>query len=266
MRWNQTTKNKAKNLRKQGKTYSEICNLLKKDVPKSTLSYWFKDVELPKSYFQRLKKINEKNRLKASEQARIENLKRHKLKIKNLKNKNKHLIKLINKKVGKLMLAMLYLAEGGKYPSTKGLMFGSSRSGIIKLFLALLKNCYTIDNSKFRATVNCRADQNKERLESFWRNISQIPKKQFYETRVDPRSVGKKTNKKNYKGVLKINYFDTRLQLEIQLLGQYLTEEGPVAQLVERLAGSEEVTGSNPVGSTNSLNKHILKHQNPRLI
>ena len=45
-----------------------------------------------------------------------------------------------------------------------------------------------------------------------------VPKRLFYPTRVDSRTVGKPTLKSNYKGVLKINYFDTRVQLELEAL------------------------------------------------
>jgi hypothetical protein len=66
--------------------------------------------------------------------------------------------------------------------------------------------------------VQCRADQNIEELEKFWLDITKIPKKQFYKAQIDPRTVGKPTLNKNYKGVLKVDYFDTRIQLELESL------------------------------------------------
>jgi len=48
---------KAIILRKQGRTYSEIQTKLKKSIPKSTLSYWCKDVILPEKYQTRIQKI-----------------------------------------------------------------------------------------------------------------------------------------------------------------------------------------------------------------
>ena len=74
--------------------------------------------------------------------------------------------------------------------------------------------------------------------------------KRFYPARIDKRTINKPTTKKDYKGVFVINYFDVDVQVELQSLGEYLGEEGPVAQLVERLHGMHEVRGSSPLGST----------------
>ena len=43
-----------------------------------------------------------------------------------------------------------------------------------------------------------------------------------------------------------VEYFDVDIQLELQFLGEYLGEQGPVAQLVERCYGIAEVQGFDP--------------------
>ena len=45
---------KTKELRRQGKTYSEIKAILKTNIPKSTLSSWFKDIRKPKQYLEKV--------------------------------------------------------------------------------------------------------------------------------------------------------------------------------------------------------------------
>jgi hypothetical protein len=106
----------------------------------------------------------------------------------------------------KLTLAVLYLGEGSK--TRRGAMaFGNSNPEIIRLFLHLLRKTYVIDENRFRVTVQCRADQAIPALEKFWSNITHIPMSQFYKARVDKRTIGVPSRKRDYKGVCKIDYF-----------------------------------------------------------
>jgi hypothetical protein len=86
------------------------------------------------------------------------------------------------------------------------------------LLLELMKKCFAFDMNKTRATVQCRADQDTDKLKKYWHNISQIPERLFYKPLIDPRTKGKPTKRKNYMGVLRIDYFDTKLQLELESL------------------------------------------------
>ena len=137
---------------------------------------------------------------------------------------NEHLKLLILKKDNaKLLLTCLYLSEGGK--TTKGsLMFGNSDPLIIKLFIKLLNIIYKIDKDKFRCTLQCRADQNTKLLKKFWSKITGIPPKQFYKPQIDKRSLGKRTLKKEYKGVCRIDYFSAEIFHELTVVGKIITE------------------------------------------
>ena len=82
-----------------------------------------------------------------------------------------------NREIAKIALAMLCLGEASK---TRGsFSLGSTDPRIITLFIELLKKCFTFDLEKIRCTVQCRADQNIELLETYWLNITKIPKKLF---------------------------------------------------------------------------------------
>ena len=135
-------------------------------------------------------------------------------------NRNTHMLESIDSKVQKLLLSILYLGEGAKYKSTKSLMLANSNPNIIRLFLKLLKNCYNIDDSKFRVRIQCRYDQNTELIEDYWRDITKINRKQFYPTYVDKRTKGKPTKKKEYRGVCSVQYFSTEIQLELEFLAE----------------------------------------------
>lgn len=84
--------------------------------------------------------------------------------------------------------------------------------------ISLLYKCFFISNDKFRVTIQCRADQNISELEKFWQSITSINRSQFYKTRIDKRTINKKTRKSNYMGVCVIDYFDTKIQLELEVL------------------------------------------------
>lgn len=111
---------------------------------------------------------------------------------------------------------MLYLGEGKKYSGRSVCTLGSADPKIITLFLWFLKQVFAFNAAKVRCTVQCRADQNHETLESYWSTVTRIPRSQFYKTRIDPRTVGKPTQKQNYKGVLKIEYMSALPVLELE--------------------------------------------------
>ena len=250
MSWDKVVVHGARKLRSRGKTYSEINSILGKNISKSIFNYWFKDIELPDSYYRKIKRINDQNRNESLKVAHKVNQEKLRVRLLGLRDKNKHLIHKIDKDVSKLLLAMLYLCEGAEYPSTRFLRFGSSHPGMIRLFIVLLRSCFNIDETKIRGELQCRADQDVNKLQKYWSNISEISLNMFYTARIDKRTIGKPTKKKDYKGVFCISYFDVDIQVEIQFLGEYLTEQGPVAQLAECLSGTEEVRGSIPLGST----------------
>lgn len=93
---------------------------------------------------------------------------------------------------------------------------------MISLFLQLLRTCFKLEESKFRLTLQCRADQNIIKLSNYWMKLTKIPRSQHYNPVIDSRSIGKTTQKKKYHGVCVIYYFDTDIQCEIQFLGEYL--------------------------------------------
>ncbi len=223
--YNQNIIQQAKQLRKKGLTYFEINKKLGTKIAKNTLSYWSRDIILPNWYKDKVIKINKKNLIKARTVAMsINKIKRKKFLL-FLKEKNLHLVEKINTSLQKLLLSILYLGEGARSSIASTLTLGSSSTLIIKLYLKLLKNCYPIDNSKFRVRIQCRFDQNIKDLEDYWGKITTIDKKQFYPTYIDQRTKGKPTLKKDYKGVCTIHYFDKKIQLELIFLANAIIEK-----------------------------------------
>ena len=214
-----------RNLRSKGNTYGEIQKTINIKIPKSSLSYICQGVQLPKEYTSRIKTLNmlslDKGRRIAIE---INKIKRDHF-FHTIAKRNTPIAQSIeNSNIGRIALAMLCLGEASKYKPKKSRSFslGNSDKRIILLFLGLLRQCFSFDIEKVRATVQCRADQDIPSLEAYWRQETSIPKRLFYKALIDPRTKGKPTINPDYHGVLRIDYFDTKVQLELECLANLI--------------------------------------------
>lgn len=209
-------KEKVIKLRKRGKTYLEIQSTFKKSIPKSTLSYWCRNIPLPLNYQRKIQAYNKFNLEKARKIAlAVNKLKREKY-LKSIVDRNKHFKNILKDRgVAKVVLAILYLGEGSKNPKRGSLAFGSSDPFIISLFLYLLRYCYNINENKIRCTLQCRADQNIKKLETFWSKITKIPLTKFYKAQIDPRTINRPSKKLDYKGVCRIDCFSADILLDL---------------------------------------------------
>ncbi|MBP9700613.1 hypothetical protein KBD71_05025 [Candidatus Woesebacteria bacterium] len=212
---------KARTLRSTGVTYADIQRTLKKNIPKSTLSDWCSDVTLPDFYTDYIQKLNLSNLHRGRAIAAVSNKHKIEKQKQDLYEKNLPISNhILNPNTAKIALAMLCLGEASKYRvgGTTVFYLGNTDPRIIVLFIELLKYCFPYDIEKVRCTVQCRADQDTKELEDYWIRVTGIPKKYFYKPQIDPRTLGKPTQKKNYKGVLKVEYHDRKVQLELESL------------------------------------------------
>lgn len=216
---------RACDLRKKGKTYSEIRRILGIQVPQATLSYWLSDIVLHKKHKKRIAAINSRN---LADGRKIRLKQRKALKKRDfcaLKDEFCEPIRTLTIQQRKLLLAILYLGEGGKLPRSRaGVMLGNSDPKVIKIFLNLMRSAYPINESKFRCTIQCRADQNVENLEKFWSKVARVPRRNFLKAQIDKRTIGRPTRKKEYLGVLRIDYYSANIFHEIMSLADILSE------------------------------------------
>lgn len=188
------------------------------------MSYWLSDIPLSKSNQKRIRDIIRLNAEKARLKSKVIRQEQKRLYLEQLFNKHRHLNKrLLTRHIALITLSALYLAEGSNAPSRRTVMFGNSNPSIVSLFLILLRYCFAVDESRFRCTLQCRADQNIKELEKFWSEVTKIPLSQFYTARIDPRSIGKKSKKPDYKGVCRIDYFSPKVLIEMQQIGKIIT-------------------------------------------
>lgn len=197
-KWNHL-KIKAMELRKQGSSIGSIEARL--GIPRSTLSYWFKDVKLSARQKEKLHE-NWKNALV---KARTEAVKWHnQQKANRLKIAKAEALKSIkkidthDKHVLELALAVLYLAEGSKKNVETAL--GSSDPNTLRFFLRGLEKVFEHDVNTVRCELYLRSDQDVEKIKRFWSKELSLPISNFKQVNIDRRSVGK-TTYEGYYGV-----------------------------------------------------------------
>ena len=213
---------KARGLRQQGFTYAEIGRAFGRRIPKSTLSGWLRSVEVSS---EGLKILEEKRSFpiyKRQEQAVLANRLRRRKYLNGISEKNLPISDYIdNVNTAKIALSMLCLGEASKYKAGgSSFVFSNTNPVIIQTFLLLLTKCYSVDTKRIKCRIMCRMDQDIEELLEFWSTLVCIPRNQFYKTYKDERTDGKPTMKRNYKGVLAIEYHCTHAQLDLEDLAR----------------------------------------------
>ncbi len=216
---------RAIKLRKQGKTYSEIRREIK--ISKGTLSYWSKKITLSPSALVRLKKTQDTHLIQARAHGVVTLRKRQVDFLNNLRETvSSNVLKTLNVETLKVALAFLHLGEGAKWKSHRGLQLGSSDPTILLLYTKLLAKCYGIDKSRFRCYICYRADQDLRALKKYWSAVLGISIDRFYESKPDPRTIGKTTKNKDYRGVCIVSCAGTTIQQELELIPSIILDKG----------------------------------------
>lgn len=210
-------------LRKQGFSYGEINRALVRKRSKSTLSYWFRGLPLSDYQKEELRERFAPKLAAAREKAIVAKARKKARRLAEIDEKNSELGALLgDNNARKALLGTLYLAEGSK--NTRGsLTFGNSDPRIIRLYLFLLRASYPLDESKFRCTVQARADSPLPEFVRFWEKETAIPSEQFYKSRLDKRTIGQPSRKPEYKGVCRVDYLSADLFREVMSIGTILT-------------------------------------------
>lgn len=197
---------KAFILRKQGKSYGEIKSAL--GIPKSTLSSWFKNFELPLS----IKKIlREKGRVPRKQLMAFNRHRTQAIKIENQQVRETAASEIASlSKYGLLLIgAALYWAEGYNRQNnvrSPSISFGNSDPKMVILFLRFLREVMQISEEKLRPVVQIHHNINKELAVKFWAKICNISKKHFRVThQISRASKGRRPYNSLPYGTLKLN-------------------------------------------------------------
>ena len=221
----QAAKLRAIQLRTQGKTYSEI----RKEIPvsKGTLSYWSKKIVLSPRALARLRRTQHLHLMKARLAGVLTLRKKQTDLLSSLRrNIDQVISKSITPEMLRVALAFLHLGEGAKWKSHRGLQLGSSDPLILELYIKLLGACYNIDRSRFKCYICYRADQNLHQLKKYWAAKLGISANRFYDSKPDPRTVGKVTKNRNYMGVCIVSCAGSDIQQELEMIPEIILEKG----------------------------------------
>lgn len=168
-------------------------------IPRSTLSGWFKHINLTEEQRTRLMQSGKDGWAKA----RINAIESHKAQksVRLLKAKQEALETLnkieLTDEVLDLAFAMLYFGEGAKNATTS---LASSDPTILKFVLVVLKRNYGVSSEMIRCDLHLRMDQDADELKAYWSNQLGIPLERFKYAAFDKRTAGKATYD-HYKGV-----------------------------------------------------------------
>ena len=191
-------KSKATRFRKSGKSISFI--EYKLGIPRSTLSGWFKNIELS----SKQKETLNDNRRNALVVARAKAVVWHnEQKNKRLKIAEEQALCVLkklntsNKEILDLALSFLYLGEGFKMKETA---IGNSNPLILRFFISVLRKNYNLVPAKIKCELHLRSDQNPEEMKKYWSKTLLIPLENFKGVSIDHKTKGT-TTYPEYKGV-----------------------------------------------------------------
>src|SRR3989338_5363352 len=165
-------KNIAIEMRKRGLSYSEIKNRL--HVPKSTLSYWLKNIKLTP---EQNKKLNDR-RIETAMANALKKTSRTSKIIEKIKDSSSHDIKGISRKELWLMGVVLYWKNGNKSDLKKGVHFSSSDPDMIRLFLKWLREVGGINNEEIKFDVFTKK-KIKDKTVKYWSKVTKFPESSF---------------------------------------------------------------------------------------
>ncbi len=203
-------KEKAILLRKQGKSYNEITEIL--GVAKSTLSLWLKNVKMPSRIEKKFWNKTRKNWAESITKFNKERAKIAREKAQEIQNSASKDIGEISKRELFLIGIALYWGEGHKRSRWR-LDFTNSDPIMIKIIMRFFREILKIKEDKFSATAQIHPNTTSEKTVNYWSKITKIPKKQFLKTytRVTPTSKRKRAFNTLPYGTLRISISDVEI-------------------------------------------------------
>jgi len=173
-------KHLAFELRKKGKSYQEIQKELK--IPKSTMHYWFRDLDWSQTIKQQL--IERALRLSTKRMraiAKAQKKRWHEWRVQHRKEAANTFGEL---KPNPLFLAglMLYWGEGDSNLKNGCVRLANTDPKMISIFSYFLQNVCLIPRDKIKIYMILYPDLNEASCKKFWGNASRIPQNQFQKT------------------------------------------------------------------------------------
>ncbi|RME56194.1 hypothetical protein D6779_10980 [Candidatus Parcubacteria bacterium] len=226
-RYPEEIQQKARELRRQGLTYQQICNELNLNIPKSTLSNWLSDIELTEEQRAYIQEHIAESAAQGRRGGRWGgaagwNREMKRRRIQQARDKMAPLARQLVQDEAALMLmaSALYMGEGAK--SEKQFAFGNSDPQLIKAWLAILRRVFDIDESKLRCQLAITEGMDEAALKEYWSEVTGIPVSRFMKSSIRKDSGGRK--REGYKGVCIVHYYSLEVKRLLGTLGKSVIE------------------------------------------
>jgi hypothetical protein len=195
---NTAKKDIAISLRKSGKTYGEVIEILK--VPKSTVCSWLKGVSLSdplkKQILERSREKWRKNITVYNQvYAKIRSQKAAEIREKYTKEAYKE-IKKISEVELRLIGSSLFWAEGNK-KNRNALCFSNSDPAIIKVMMRFFRDICEIPDEKIKPRAHIYPGIDCRKTLEFWSKTTGLPQNNFYSPQVQISRVSKGRRPRN---------------------------------------------------------------------
>lgn len=212
-------------LREQGKSLKEIAEAL--GIAKSSASYWLTG-HSNKGAFGTMNRQEwlAKIRVRSLEVRRNNSIKRQLVIDDRAKTIAQQLHPTLETK--RAILAAIYWAEGAK-TNTGTMCFANTDPLLIKLFITLFRECYVVDESKFRMRLHLHKYHNETESKNFWSELTQIPINKIGKIYWKKEPNSGKRYRQNFMGICFVRYNSTQFLREViayyKALGGNLTSK-----------------------------------------
>ncbi|MDO8505809.1 MAG: hypothetical protein Q7S48_04515 [bacterium] len=180
-------KEQAIALRVQGKSYNEIRKILNISS-KGTLSYWFKDFQLPPEAKKRLAHKMWLAKKRGLLQFNKDRTKAVLIENKLAQENGKAEIGTLSRRELLLIGAALYWGEGAKSERDKRnnsiaqLALSNSDPRMISLYMRFVREILAVPEERIRAGIQVHPNLSVDEAKNFWANITKLPLDRFFIT------------------------------------------------------------------------------------
>jgi hypothetical protein len=204
--------------RKKGKSYNQLSKNF--GIPKSTLSYWLKDIKLSNEAKQKINVRVNNTSVKALIRRNKEQSIIAKVNSEIIRQEAKsETVKLINNKLFLLGIS-LYWAEGykkGAYGSKwKCVDFANSDSEMLKIMMKFFREICKVEDQNFKIQLIAHKNVNFKKSIKYWSKVLAVPNQQFFKTNTSMNLNSKGLRKNTLKhGTVHIRVYNTKLFYKI---------------------------------------------------
>ena len=210
---------RAGELRKNGKSYTEIADAL--TISKSTAYGWTKKIKLSKTARMRIEKRLKESfgrglaaynkiygKIRSEEAAKIRN---------EIEKKSSKEIGILSFNDLKLIGSALYWAEGGTKNRNR-LQFSNSNPLMIKVIMQFFRKVCGAPDNKIKALVHIYPEINYRKTLNFWRQVTGLSKNNFYppQIQISRASKGKRPRNTLPYGTIHLTVLDTKLACRVK--------------------------------------------------